>query len=295
MLYTTNQIDIVNHAKMCYLKYPTIVNNIPKDTNEYDSTLHDYAIMDNALAGSQRDIGESSNLAQLCQTYSATYGDKKYDNYVAILSVIAQASIDSAKRRFDINIPEEILLIKKDMNINEYGYPKFWKSIRRDLDNAKINKDLKCPMNYLQELKMGRVKPPGCKSIDFKEFLEDHDEKVNYRVIRKVEELIKKFALDLYIDLMQDSKIICDYEYESYFVLRSDFDELISDIRKMNFSGKYRDFVIKIIKRSFLMGSGYKSAKKKMAPTFNKNRSILMKTLYDVNPELFMSCFKKSV
>jgi len=43
--YTTNQADIVAHAKYCYKHYPTIVNNIPKEKNVYDNTLNDYATM----------------------------------------------------------------------------------------------------------------------------------------------------------------------------------------------------------------------------------------------------------
>lgn len=45
--------------------------------------------MDNTLAGAQRDIGESSNLAQIAQTYDCTFNDEKYKDYVCILSVLA--------------------------------------------------------------------------------------------------------------------------------------------------------------------------------------------------------------
>lgn len=87
--YTTNQKDIVNHARYCYLNYPTIVNNIPMEKNIYSNTMSDYAKVDNLLSASQTDIGESSNLAQLAQTYSCNFEDQKYDDYVAILSVLA--------------------------------------------------------------------------------------------------------------------------------------------------------------------------------------------------------------
>lgn len=85
--YTTNQPDIVAHARYCYLNYPTIVNNIPKDSNSYGNTKDDFALIDNKLAASQLDIGESSNLAQIAQTYSCNLSDSKYDDYVCILSV----------------------------------------------------------------------------------------------------------------------------------------------------------------------------------------------------------------
>ena len=88
-IYTTNQRDIVLYAKECYKNYPTIVNNIPKEKNSYDNTLLNYAIIDNNLAEAQRAIGESSNLAQVCLTYTYNFEDKKYQDYVCILSVLA--------------------------------------------------------------------------------------------------------------------------------------------------------------------------------------------------------------
>lgn len=51
--------------------------------------MDDFAYVDNLLSASQTDIGESSNLAQLAQTYSYSFSDKRYDDYVCALSVIA--------------------------------------------------------------------------------------------------------------------------------------------------------------------------------------------------------------
>lgn len=131
-IYTTNQPDIVKCARKCYLEYPTIVNNIPKEKNSYNNTLFNYANIDNNLAAAQRAIGESSNLAQLCLTYTYSFPeDQKYSDYVCILSVLAQVAIDNAKRRFDIDLTEEIDSIKRDMNIKENKYPEFWLAIRK--------------------------------------------------------------------------------------------------------------------------------------------------------------------
>ena len=71
------------------MNYPTIVNNIPKDSKVYENTLDAFAEIDNNLADSQGDIGGSSNLAQMSQTYSYCFEDKKYQDYVCILSVLA--------------------------------------------------------------------------------------------------------------------------------------------------------------------------------------------------------------
>ena len=101
-LLVTNQSQIVECAKYSVLNYPTIVNNIPKEKNQYSNIMSDYALVDNNLATSSFIIGESSNLAQIALTYTYNFDDQKYKDYVCILSVLAQVAIDSAKRRFEI-------------------------------------------------------------------------------------------------------------------------------------------------------------------------------------------------
>lgn len=89
-LYVTDLPAIVEHAKYCYKYYPTIVNNIPKDTNHYGSDLKTFARVDNKFSGSRRTIGESSNLSQLCLSYTYAYPTiTKYQDYCAILAVLA--------------------------------------------------------------------------------------------------------------------------------------------------------------------------------------------------------------
>ena len=50
--------------------------------NTYDNSLKNFALIDNKLAASQLTIGESSNLAQICLSYSYNFKDKKYQDYV---------------------------------------------------------------------------------------------------------------------------------------------------------------------------------------------------------------------
>ncbi len=88
-VFVTNQDDIADYAKWCYINHPTIVNNIPKEKNHYDLSTYNHAVIDNNLAKAQMAIGESSNLAQLALTYGYSFMDKNYDDYVCILSVVA--------------------------------------------------------------------------------------------------------------------------------------------------------------------------------------------------------------
>lgn len=88
-IYTTNLPAIVSHAKRCYKEYLTIVNEIKPEKNVYDYSLENYALIDNSLQAAQMAIGQSSNLAQLALTYTYNFEDKKYFDYVCILSVLA--------------------------------------------------------------------------------------------------------------------------------------------------------------------------------------------------------------
>ena len=291
-LYVTNQPDMVNHAKMCYLNYPTIVNNIGKDKNKYKNTPRDFAIMDNGLAKSQRDIGESSNLAQLSQTYASTFNDKKYDNYTAILSIIAQCSIDSAKRKFNVDLSGEILRIKKSMDINKNGYPKFWKAIKSDFNKNKINKCLHCPMDYLQDIIVDKA-PFKKDLIEFKDLLVASEEKPSYKKSKKVEKLIMDYSLYKYNSSTLENIEAGDYEWDTWLVLRSDFDKLVEEIRSVTVSANYKELIINLIKRTFMLEPQYVSVKKQMNGRIMKNKSLLLKALYDSNPKVFLSCFKK--
>lgn len=88
-LYVTNHKKIVECARYCHIHYATIVNNIPMEKNNYDYSLENYAAIDNNLMAAQLAIGESSNLAQICLTYTYNFEDQKYQDYVCILSVLA--------------------------------------------------------------------------------------------------------------------------------------------------------------------------------------------------------------
>ena len=226
-LYVTNQPSIVQYAKHCYENYPTIVNNIPKEKNSYSLSLENYARIDNNLAAAQLAIGESSNLAQVCLTYTYNFEDQKYKDYVCILSVLAQVAIDNAKRRFDIDLTEEITRIKKDMNIKENGYPAFWGIIRRDFNKKRINKKLVCPMNYIFDIEVGKYRS-NATTLPMSEFFIKHNVDLDRRKSKKVEELIQKYSLMLYETNTDDEE-----DDSNYLLLRTDFDELIADIQQI--------------------------------------------------------------
>src|SRR5574344_26939 len=280
-IYCTNQVDIAQYAKYCYKHYPTIVNNIPKEKNCYTNSMADYALIDNNLSHSQLAIGESSNLAQLALTYTYNYDDQKYKDYVCILSVLAQVSIDSAKRRYDIDIANEIRRIKRDMNIQEYGYPKFWLNIRSGFNKDKINYDLSCPMNELSNVRFKGVSVrKGVLPISH--FLNKYEIKGSRRGSRKVEKMIEKYSLELLASQFSDE--------DEYLLLRSDFDEMIEDIKRVHISKQYLSLMSWLIQRAFLLTpQAYNSHSQT-----HRNKSILLKTLYEVNPSCLLQVFSKN-
>ena len=289
--YTTNQKNIVEHARQCYLKYPTIVNNIPKESNKYHNTMDDYALIDNNLSKSQTDIGESSNLAQIDQTYECNFEDKKFSDYVCILSVLAQVAIDNAKRRFDIDLTEEIKRIKKDMDIKTHKYPSFWAIIKKDFNKKNINKELVCPMNYLYDLNFKEYKP-ATSTLPMSDFFIKHSLNVNRRTCKRVEELISKYSLQLYAQNAQDN--FNNERDNDYLLLRSDFDELVRNIRGLNISGNYLGLMSWLIDRAFVITPDV-SRNKMLKTNLGTNKSLLLKVLYEVNPKCFLQCFEKKM
>ena len=280
-IYCTNQVDIAQYAKYCYKHYPTIVNNIPKEKNCYTNSMTDYALIDNNLSHSQLAIGESSNLAQLALTYTYNYDDQKYKDYVCILSVLAQVSIDSAKRRYDIDIANEIRRIKQDMNIQQYGYPKFWLNIRSGFDKDRINYELSCPMNELSNIRFKGVSvKKGVLPISY--FLNKYEIKGSRRGSRKVEKIIEKYSLELLASQFNDD--------DEYLLLRSDFDDMIEDIKRVYISKQYLSLMSWLIQRAFLLTpQAYNSCSQT-----HRNKSILLKTLYEVNPSCLLQVFSKN-
>lgn len=289
--YCTNQPDIVEHARRCYLEYPTIVNNIPKSSKVYEYTLDAFAQIDNALAESQKSIGGSSNLAQISQSYTCNFSDQKYVDYVCILSVLAQVAIDNAKRQFDIDLVGEIDRIKRDMNVPENLFPNFWRLIRRDLKKDKFNEDLHCPMNCLYDLELSKFRHDS-KTLPISHFFKKFELEKNRKTCKRVEELISRYSFNVFNYNISNENII-DRD-EEYLLLRSDFNDLIEDIRSVYISGNYVGLFSWLIDRAFSITPNITRNEKIIKTKINANRSILLKILYEVNSANLLKVFSKN-
>lgn len=287
---TTNQTNIVEHARKCYLNYPTIVNNIPKEKNIYGNTMDDYAKIDNGLAKSQTDIGESSNLAQIAQTYACNFADEKYQDYVCILSVLAQVAIDNSKRKFDIDLTQEIKSIKEDMNIGENKYPVFWKLIKHGFNNKNINVDLKCPMNYLYNIDIAKFRD-NTSTLPMSYFFISHPLEKDKKQCKKVEELISNYSLGLLESQIDDDP----FDYSHHLLLRSDFNELLSNITRTYISTNYAGLMSWLINRAFKITPKLAEQTTQIKSKTSKNKPLLLKILFQVSNKSFLSCFKSNL
>lgn len=305
-LYVTNQEAVVDCAKYCFNNYPTIVNAIDMKKNEYNNTLESYALIDNNLASYQNAIGTSSNLAQICLTYTYNYTDKKYEDYVCLLSVLAQIAIDNAKRAYCIDLNYEINNIKENMNIEKNGYPLFYADVQnkkrlcidpkkkkrkepKKFNNNSINLDLRCPMNCIGALDVRKQNSGVNSVVPFKEFLISHkiDENDRRRKSRKVEDLIERYSMILY---GYNSKHSNNDGDDDYMLLKSEFENMMSEIRSIGLSGNYSGLIFWLINRAFKINGG---EQKNVESKINKNKALLLKTLYDVNKKAFLACFKE--
>ncbi len=298
-LYITNAPAIVDCARRFYSEYPTIVNNIPMEKNRYANTLENFAIIDNNLAAAQRVIGESSNLAQIGLTYTYNFADSKYHDYVCILSVLAQVAIDNAKRRYDLDLVDEIKRIKKDMDVANNGLPAFWKVVNGGINAKRINSDLKCPMNSLYNYKFAEFKPKTT-TLPIKDFFINHkmEDQKTRRQSKKVEQLIQTFSLELfngYQSFLSDESADRQDGFQAFILYEEKFEWLISEIRATYISKSYAALMSWLINRAFCISSGMKRNKNKLQTKLNNNRSLLLKTLYSTNKEVFLSCFKKDL
>lgn len=227
-------------------------------------------------------------MAQICLSYWHTTGEEIYDKHSSSLSTICQCSIDSTKRSFDIDIPGEIKRIKDEINIKKNGYPAFWRDIRRDCNKNLINYNLRCPMNAVHSLTVGRADFKK-DTISISELFINHENEMTQKKSRAIERLIEKYNLEI-VEAQKNKR---QGKEVDYLLLRSDYEDLLDEIRRISLPNKYIGLMSWLVNRCFIMTPNMASNKDKIQSKLNKNRPLLLKILYDLNPYLLLKCFKK--
>ena len=111
---------------------------------------------------------------------------------------------------------------------------------------------------------------------------------VNRKKSKKVEELIQKYSIDLF------KYNIDENEEEEYIMLRDDFDQLISDIRQIHISNNYLGLMSWLVNRAFMITPGVRRNDGQIQSVLNKNKSLLLKVLYDISPKQLLQVLSKN-
>jgi len=167
-VYTTNQPDLAELARVAYVNYPTIINGVEeKGSSLYHFVLEDFAQMDNKIASAQESIGTSTDTAQLALSYYYDEGmiSEELKKCFVILSVIGQISIDLAKKEFNIDVVNEINRIKRLPCMKDKDIPAFYAATKKSRNNKDFDMDkirsMNCPMDiiadYIDEKVIGRA------------------------------------------------------------------------------------------------------------------------------------------
>ena len=223
-----------------------------------------------------------------------------------------QCAIDNAKRTFDININEEIDRIQRDMDISVNGYPIFWKAIKKRNDkrngvklseltdkqierrDSMYNVGIVCPMNSLYNMNLNPKINLRTNTYPMNKFYKKYELDITKRKSKKVEKLIEKYSLRM-LNYNSTNEIDDDENEGDFLLLRSDFDNLIKDIREIAFTKNYLGLMSYLINRSFVITPKAKGKIEKNKTNLDKNKSLLLKTLYELNPEQLLKCFSNNI
>ena len=163
-------------------------------------------------------------------------------------------------------------------------------------DLNKINDGLICPMNYVYNYKFEKNRSEeSTLSMDY--FFQKYKLEDNRRKNKKVEELIEEYSRDLseyYKDIQDKSLELSDAITVGNF-LEEDLEELITKIRGLYLNSSYIGLTSWLIDRAFCITPNSKMGAPHSNRTTDKNKSLLLKVLYDINPQNVVKCFSKNL
>ena len=112
------------------------------------------------------------------------------------------------------------------------------------------------------------------------------------RPSKSVEKLIKKYSIDLYNNRTDNNYKPTD---EELLLMLDNFETLVEDIKRVYISRTYIGLFSWLIDRAFAITNYQKGQQSYNLNPLRKNRSILLKTLYDVNKSNLLQIFAKNV
>lgn len=203
--------------------------------------------------------------------------------------------MDSCKRVFWVDTTKEIARISSMINVKENGYPKFWKDIQNDkrrlsgskmFNEDKINNDLICPMNYVNDLSFAKRRSSD-STLPMDYFFKKYPLEKSKIQCRKVEELLDKYCGDVYHEIIEGDE-------DSLMRIYDTFDDFIADLQKVYISNKYIGLMSWLIDRAFVITPRMK-ANAEDGGLLSKYKSVLINTLYHINPKSLIDIFCKNL
>lgn len=276
----TNNSLIISKAKQFYSTMPTVENSIAKSEKKYTYSMLNMATIDNGLAKAKSTIGLTSNYSQRFLSLYAHTGNIEYLNNANILAVLAQVSIDNAKRSFEIDLVSECNRFKKLLSSLES--PNFLKIVKENKakddkkskkeiepltaqEIAKAKKEIKAKYkdyDYIEVLKE-ELSKATCK--DFKQFLAKRIKEMETFKQRRDEENKKK---NLRYRKANQEKIA--YKGEALFIDKLEALEFKYAKRRINFMNTSMDFLYQIIEEESIKEI-YDSEDLDLTSLINKN------------------------
>ena len=305
---------MVEAARIAYRDYPTVVNEIPESGIFYDNKKSEYAKMDSSLQKCQKAIGGSSDSAQLAQSYmwDKIYRNEFDDDYkqlyedVVILAVLAQCAIDSTKREYAVDVNEEIKRIRNQSCMKrQKDYPRFMKwtheiavtkngkerpqeEIKQERNRIKrrIDEDIVCPMNWLQDCLDKIQGSPRDKYVDTKEFFIKIPGKAHSWQMSKIRQIIEDYdaytrRLMLLIKDDQDSDDLID-------LLCNKSESVLAELSKLKISKYTMNRLI-----GSVLGIDWGVKNKYKHKITSKYTRKMLNLLYKTNKEGFLNNFVK--
>lgn len=142
-------------------------------------------------------------------------------------------------------------------------------------------------MNCLYDLRLNRFRSTA-STLPMSYFYKKFELEKDRRKSKKVEELIASYSLQLY-QYNASSENISD-RCDDYLLLRKDFEDMVSDIRKIYLSDSYIGLMSWLVDRAFLITCNV-NRNRQLKKQLDMNKSLLLKVLYEVNGANLLKIF----
>ncbi|MFD0587801.1 hypothetical protein ACFQZE_07285 [Paenibacillus sp. GCM10027627] len=279
----TDDNHLLSITKKVFGRYDVCINQVKNSKRDYIVCNEDMAIIDSELSNSQKYIGRTVNIGQLCMS---RYWDLIHSGHaiedlddlmkkIDVVTVLSGICIDLAKKMFDININKEIDFISKTKLLKK-NKPLFWRYVSQ---NEKIlTGKYNCPMDLLY-LEMENIKSADHrKDVPLKDLLMpfgskgsayEQEQKILLYVEAMVNKINSTYANNALSTNEKERRIDDAIKYCSYFIkkLKINSETMYSLLSKISSTSSQKNRQVKLGAR--LMGILYNSQKHTFLTAFS--------------------------